>query len=406
MNESILFVDDEKQILDALKRTFFNSRYNLFFAESGVEALNILEKEKIDLLISDAKMPGMDGYQLLVKVKEKYPSTIRMVLSGYADEKLIVEIQGKGLAKRFLYKPWKNEELIRMVGQLFKVEKLLKDRNLLELINKIEFLPSPGNIYQRFNMIIEQDADIDKIAKIVESDQAIAAKILQVANSAIYGVNTGSVKKAIAVLEPINVKYIILCAITEKNKNSLVGSRINREINILWKHTISTNQILTHLYSRIIGKKIPEIYSMVGLLHDIGKIVLMNYFPDRYLKAAAAIRNKKDWFYFYEKMEFTDTTHGELGAYLLNWWELPQPIVEAVLYHHNPLDENVIDRELLSLLYVSGIYSWNYLCEGDYWDTDPEVLELLNISKEELDRVVGEIKSDLDKFKTYRWRIS
>jgi HD-like signal output (HDOD) protein len=396
MNESILFVDDEKQILDALKRTFFGSGYNIFFAISGNEALDILANRSIDIIVSDVRMPGMDGYQLLKEVRERYPSTIRVILSGYADEALIVKIQGKGLAKRYLYKPWKNEELKRTVGQIFRVEKMLKDRNLLELINKIEFLPSPGNIYHRFNTLVEEDADMDKIAKTIESDQSVAAKVLQVANSAIYGIRTGSVRKAISYLGLTNIKYIILSASTFRIEGDKGSSRLNKDINVLWKHAIFTNQILPHLYKQILGKKIPDMYSMVGLLHDIGKIVLISNFTDRYLKAAAAIKNKKDLFYYYEQMEFTDTTHEEVGAYLLNWWELPQPIVEAVLYHHNPLDENVIDRKLVWLLYISDIYSWNCICGGEYRRIDPNVLERLAISKEECDQIVGGIKIDLD----------
>lgn len=398
MNESILFVDDEKQILDALKRTFFGCGYRIYLAESGKEALDTLANERIDLLISDVRMPGMDGYQLLMEIKDRYPSTIRAVLSGYTDESLLVKMQKKCLAKRYLYKPWKNQELIQIVGQMFRVEKILKNRNLLELINRIEYLPSPRNIYYHFNILVEQDADMDKIAKAIERDQSITAKVLQVANSALYGINTGSVRKAISYLGLTNVKYIILSATIFANDLVRGSSRLNKDINILWKHAVSTNQILTYLYKRLLGHKIPDMYSMIGLMHDIGKIVLVNNFTDRYLKAAIAIRNKEELFYYYEQMEFTDTTHEELGAYLLNWWELPQPIVEAVLYHHNPLDKNVIDKELVSLLYISDIYSWNYICGGKYWSIDPKVLELLDISQDECDQIVNEIKIDLDLF--------
>lgn len=395
MHESILFVDDEKQILDALRRTFYGLGYNIFFAESGEEALNILANNDINLLISDIRMPNMNGYQLLEQVKAKYPSIIKVVLSGYADEHLLLKMQNMTLAKRYLNKPWKNQELIRIVGQIFRVEKLLKDKNLMELINKIEFLPSPGNVLHSFNKLVDQDADLERISKAIEIDQSVTAKILQVANSAIYGISTGSVKKAVSYLGLVNVKYIILSATSFRNEGSKGNSIINRDINNLWKHAISTNQILNYLYNRLIGKKIPEVYSMVGLLHDIGKIVLINNFTDRYLKAAVAIKNKEDMFYYYEQMEFTDTTHEEIGAYLLNWWELPQPIVEAVLYHHKPMDENVIDKELLALLYIADIYSWNYICGCEFQGINDGVLELFNISREECDQIVSEIEIDI-----------
>lgn len=394
MNERILLVDDEKQILNALERTFYGKGYIIFTASSGAQALEIMEEEQIDLIISDVRMPYMNGYELLKIVKEKYPSTIRVILSGYTDSSLIVKIQRESLAKRYLYKPWKNQELIRIAEQLFRVEGILKDKNLLEFINKIEYLPSTGRIYNKVNKQIQEDANIDEIAKVIESDQSIAAKVLQVANSAIYGLKTGSVQQAISYLGLNNVKYIILSAITFKNIEGKSNSRLNTDINMLWKHSVSTNQILTNLYKGIMGKKIPEIYSSLGLLHDIGKVVLITNFVDRYMKAAKSIKDKKDMIYYYEQMSFVDVTHEEIGAYLLNWWELPNGLVEAVLYHHKPLDDNVIDKEIVALLNIADVYSWNYLYQVEYKSVERALLDFLKVSKSDIDLIISEIKID------------
>lgn len=391
-NESILFVDDEIQILNSLKRVFSGSGFITYTAKSGDEALSILAKETIDLVITDVRMPGMNGYELLKEVKAKYPSTIRMVLSGYTDENLVVQIQRYSLAKRYLLKPWKNQELIQTVEQVFSVEKVLKNRNLLELVNKIEFLPSLGNTYLRFSSLVEQNADMSEIAKTIECDQSLAAKILQVANSAIYGLRTGSVRQAITYLGLNNVKNILLGTNTFENNKGANSTRLKKDIDILWKHAVTTNQMLTYLYNRMLGHPIPEICSMAGLLHDIGKVVMINNYTDRYLKAAAAIKNKKDLFYYYEQMEFIDVTHQEIGAYLLNWWELPQLMVESALYHHDPLDENVTDKKLVSLLNIAEVYSWNNICGGEYWTVDPEVLKLFGISNEDCDQIINEIQ--------------
>lgn len=392
MNESILLVDDEKQILNSLKRMLSPRGYRVFLAESGEEALSVLAEEKIDLLITDIRMPGMNGFDLLMTVKEKYPSVIRIVLSGYAEENTVIQIQRKSLAKLYLLKPWKNEELIQSIEQVFVVEKVLRSRNMMELVNKIEFLPSPGNVYQQFSMLVEQDAGINEIAKVIERDQSLAAKILQVANSAIYGVKTGSVRKAISYLGLMNVKNILLYTIS-CNHSNMAHARIIQDIELLWKHAVTTNQIFIHFYRRMMGQSIPELCSMAGLLHDIGKIIFINNFTDRYLKAAAVIHEVKDYYYYYEKLEFTSITHQEIGAYLLNWWELPQVLVETTLYHHQPLDENVTDKKLVSMLNIADIYSWNHICGGEYWSVDPEVLKLFDLSKEDCERIINEIKT-------------
>ena len=176
MNKSILLVDDERPILAALKRAFAGNGFDIFLAESGEEALSFLAKKVTDLVITDVRMPEMNGYQLLKEIRANYPSIIRVVLSGYSDEDLVIRIQRESLAKRYLLKPWKNQELIRTVEQIFSVEEALKKRNLLELMNRIEFLPSPSDICIRLNRLAEQDAGIDEIARTIESDQSLTAK--------------------------------------------------------------------------------------------------------------------------------------------------------------------------------------------------------------------------------------
>lgn len=396
MSERILLVDDEKQILQALQRTLYGQGYIIFTATSARKALEIMENEDINLIISDVRMPGMDGYELLKEVKEKYPSTIRVILSGYAKSSLIVKIQRESLAKRYLYKPWKNTELIRTIGQMFNIEKQLKDKNLLEIINKIDYLPSPNNVYYKFNTLVKEEASIDEISKVIKTDQSVAAKVLQVANSAMYGIKTGSTREAISYIGLDSVKYIILSATTFQKDKAKRNARLNRDIEILWRHAASTNQILTYLYNSVLGKKIPDIYSALGLLHDIGKIVLMNNFTEKYMKAAESISKKKDLVYYYEDMEFTDVTSYELGAYLLNWWELPGPLVEAVLYQDQPFDKNLIDRDIVALLNIAEAYSWNYIFGGEYVEVDPRLIDFLDISREDMDIISNNINIELD----------
>ena len=128
MNKSILLVDDERPILAALKRAFAGNGFDIFLAESGEEALSFLAKKVTDLVITDVRMPEMNGYQLLKEIRANYPSIIRVVLSGYSDEDLVIRIQRESLAKRYLLKPWKNQELIRTVEKIFSVIEALKKK--------------------------------------------------------------------------------------------------------------------------------------------------------------------------------------------------------------------------------------------------------------------------------------
>lgn len=106
----ILFVDDEKHILFAL-RAVFRSQYEVFTANSGAEALDILSKEHIHAIISDQRMPQMAGHELLREVKVRYPNTMRLLLTGYSDIPAILNSINEGEVFRFINKPWKNEEI-------------------------------------------------------------------------------------------------------------------------------------------------------------------------------------------------------------------------------------------------------------------------------------------------------
>ena len=122
MSKTILFVDDEKQILKALRRLFMQKDYTCFFAESAEAALETLRNHHIDLIVTDIKMPTMDGYRLLKLVKEKYPTTLRACFSGYSDEGLILKTLEDNLAELYLFKPWDNKKLTTTIENILEKE--------------------------------------------------------------------------------------------------------------------------------------------------------------------------------------------------------------------------------------------------------------------------------------------
>lgn len=118
MNRSILFVDDEKQILKAIRREFIETDYSTFFANDAEEALDIIDNTKIDLIVTDMRMPVMDGYELLKQVRAKYPQIKRVALSGYADENLMKNSLENGLAELYIFKPWDRKEIVSSIEML------------------------------------------------------------------------------------------------------------------------------------------------------------------------------------------------------------------------------------------------------------------------------------------------
>ena len=128
---TLLFVDDESAILRSLKR-IFQDDYEILLAESGEEALEILERVKVHLVVSDFRMPGMDGLQLLNTIQEKWPETIRVMLTGYADVDTVMDDIDSGAIYRFISKPWEDEDIkqaVRLALQQYdliqKIKKLM-----------------------------------------------------------------------------------------------------------------------------------------------------------------------------------------------------------------------------------------------------------------------------------------
>lgn len=374
--KKILIVDDELQILKSLYRLFLDTNYEVEIAESGARALEMLEDGNFDLIISDMRMPNMDGSVLLNKVKEKYPRILRVILSGYADEKLVFKALQNNTAKLYLYKPWNNESLINMINNLFETEAILTANKLLEIFNNVEELPTIKDSYQKIILLIENDAEFSAVTKEIEKDQSISTKLLHIANSAFYGLKTGSIKQAAVYIGMKNIRNLVL-------STSIIDSigtdkKLEIFINKQWKFAFLTNRILTYIYERILGKKLLDEANSAGLLHNIGVVFMLSLHKEKYLKLEPLAKTSGREFVDVER-EMFGVSHEEIGGYLLRWWELPYPIVESALYHHNPLDERIINKEIVAAVHLAQHLAGEILKEDSLSTFQTEVFEILGI---------------------------
>lgn len=381
----ILLVDDEVQILKALSRAFFDTEYDIYTAQSGEEALEILENTEVNLVISDMKMPFMDGYELLSKIKQKYPKTIRIILSGYTEEKTIIKAIIKNIAKVYIFKPWNNDDLIHCVEQLFFVENLLNSNNLLVLINNLDSIPTITLNYKNILSLIETDEDIKTISEEIEKDLAISTNLLHVANSALYGVKTGSVKQAVTYLGLQNTKMLITSTSVMNSVNSYNYN--NDYFETLWNHSLLTNKILSLIYEKFLKKKLPETCLSAGLLHNIGILAMKHELNNKHTNSVKE----------YEKNNLLElennvfgVTHQEVGGYLLSWWELPFPIVEAALFHHRPFDDGIVNKELVLAVHIAQNYAFEFINEPILTPFYPEAFTALNIAQYDFEKKIEE----------------
>lgn len=377
MEKRILFVDDERQIRKAIRRLFMNTDYELLLAESGQQALEILKAEKVDMIISDMLMPGMTGDKLLEKVMKLNPHIIRVALSGYTDKGVVLSVLDKNLAKIYLFKPWDNDELLNTINGLFEFERILTDDQLVSFIKTLKNLPTLPSLYTKICQMVNDEKSVSKIAECIENDPAIAARILKIANSAYYGKKTGDIHRAIMFIGLSNIKNIILSTSVYGDVSS--GMKfIEKE----FAHSSLTNRIIDLIYLELLDKSTPPEARSAGLLHNIGRgVFLMKYEGNVYNQLS--IQESLD-----KEQELLGVNHQLLGSYLLNWWELPLPIIESAFYHHNPLVDEIVNKELLYIVHIAQYYA-SKLMESEFEDIlYLDAFEKLNISRSNFEELL------------------
>lgn len=337
MKKQILFVDDERNVLEGLQRMLraFRHEWDMHFALSGAQALAIMEVNPIDIIVADMRMPGMNGAQLLTEVMQRYPSTIRIVLSGHADQDLIMK--SVGVTHQYLSKPCDPETFKSTVLRATELRALLEDANLKYLVSQMDALPSLPSLY--FEMARElqsPEASIQKVGQIISQDPGMTAKILQLANSSFFGRRrqVSNPTEAVSYLGLDRIQHLFLSvhAFSQFDASDSPYFSIER----LWKHSMSTAVLAKQIAeSQGADKSAAEQAYTAGFLHDIGQLMLASRLPRRHAEAVALARAKRLPLWAAER-ETLCASHAEVGAYLLGLWGLPDPVVEAITYHHRP----------------------------------------------------------------------
>jgi HD-like signal output (HDOD) protein len=331
---NILFVDDDSNIIQGLKRMLYSSKdkWNLYFALSGQQALDILKDERVDIVITDMRMPEIDGAMLLRTIRDLYPHIVRIILSGYSE--LETSMSASGTAHQFLAKPSSAEAIKLTIENISQMRENLNNKELYRLISSIDKLPSLPELYLRLEEEIgSQDVSMKKISEIIEQDVAMSAKMLQIVNSAFFGMTQKIVTPSQAVnLHGLEVlKSLILFV---KIFSSLKVSP-GVDITSFWTHSITvgrTARQIVRLWGLNNGAK-DEAFTG-GILHDLGKLVLLQI-PGYYDDVKEKMKSEEISFHAAENALY-GTTHAEAGAYLLSLWGLPVNLVTIVAYHHIP----------------------------------------------------------------------
>jgi DNA-binding NtrC family response regulator len=183
----VLFVDDEPRLLEGIQRMMFDvaDDWTVDTADGGEDALAKLAADDYAIIVSDMRMPGMDGATLLARVAELHPRVVRVILSGQTDE--VATLRAAQIAHRFLTKPCSAESLYEVVSRTQRLVARLADPELRASLARLGPLPTPPLIYQELIAALrESDVSIDALGAIVSRDPALCAKVLQLANSSFF----------------------------------------------------------------------------------------------------------------------------------------------------------------------------------------------------------------------------
>lgn len=338
MKTRILFVDDEHMVLSGLQRMLRPMRYEweMVFASSAAEALTLAEQQPFDVIVSDMRMPGMNGAELLEQMMKRHPRTARFILSGFADKELIM--QCTTTAHQFLSKPCEAEVLIGCIKRVIRIDSRLQNEALKSMVAQLTVLPSLPKIYAQLNLQLENaGSSSEAIGHLIEQDPSMTAKVLQLVNSAFFGLQHEVTHPVEAVgflgFETVKALVLMVHIFGEQKSDPPVPGFSMEALN---RHCLHTAWLAREIVLSLgHNQKVANEAFTSGLLHDIGKLILATNLPEKYSQVLhhAQTSGVPAW---RAELDHFGVHHAELGAYLIGLWGLPFSIVEAVGIHHQP----------------------------------------------------------------------
>ncbi len=324
----ILFVDDEPNVLHGLERMLRRLRqeWHMEFAEGGSKALNCLANSPFDVVMTDMRMPGMDGAELLDEVMNLYPATVRIILSGQCDRQSVLKCVRP--AHQFLTKPCPSEVIKSTVAQACdSCDRMVDDRQK-PLLSRVTSLSSDPSVYADLvSELASPHASIRVVAELMSQDIGMSAKVLQLISSSFFGSPQRVTHPTAA------VQLLGLDTIKSLTLSTDAFKPFDRdEVDEPWRRRLLSHSLAVALAAQTIAetessnREVAGEAWLAGFLHEIGSLAL-----------AQSPHGHPEQQHVNEfEMANAAESNAKAGAYLLALWGLPAPVVTAVALQHSP----------------------------------------------------------------------
>lgn len=329
----LLFLDDEEQILSSLRVALRRERkrWSMRFCSSGEEALAALAEEPADLIVTDMRMPEMNGAEFLERVTAELPNSVRVVLSGEAEESLTVS--AVRYAHQWINKPTETAELVRVLDRALKTSDLTQSSRAHQIVTSVATLPVLPQVYQELTIALaDGEVSLDVVCELVQRQPSVSARVLQMSNSAFFGLPRpiGNIREAVGYLGLDTLKSLVFAAEIISELGPEDGSFPMPDFLV---EAAATSKLAGEIMKP--GTEECQTAISAGLLHDIGRLVLVQSGSLGH-EYARECNGQDELVWMETEQRIFGATHAEVGGALLGVWGLPHQLVEAVAYHHDP----------------------------------------------------------------------
>ena len=353
---SVLFVSSAPNEIRLFDRGLedMRAKWRLEFATDGPNALAWLKELAFDAVVVDLLATGYDGVGLLENVAEWRPEALRVALST-SSEKETVRIPAAA-AHQFVSKPWDPKVLKAVLARAFASQEFAANEHFRRLLSGLQSLPALPEVYQELEAELRSDdPSLERAGEIISRDMAMTAKLLQLVNSAFFGLGRPMTHplEAAMFLGTETLQALVL-SIQVFNQFARLKPF---KVEALWRHSWTTGVVARQICEMEEANRECAGHAFIaGLLHDVGKLVVAANQPESY-RAAWQLAHRRGISFWEAEFQLYRTSHAELGGYLLARWGLPDPVVQAAIFHHRPGSSRDKGFSPLTAVHAANVFS-------------------------------------------------